>query len=142
MIEELARPGGSGAQGGTGEERGILSGIDVRVAGHHASVIQARSAGGGRTRREEEEAVAAAEVAEAGAIGVEPGLSAAEKREWLRPQSHAARPAAARVGQRERRGPPCRATTMLGKRGGAFLRGRLGASFVNVVKYRSMCRNG
>ena len=48
--------------------------------------------------------MAAAEVAEAGAIGVEPGLSAAEKREWLRPQSHAARPAAARVGQRERRG--------------------------------------
>jgi len=86
--------------------------------------------------------VAAAEVAEAGAIGVEPGLSAAEKREWLRPQSHAARPAAARVGQRERRGPPCRATTMLGKRRGAFLRGRLGASFVNVVKYRSMCRSG
>ena len=28
--------------------------------------------------------MAAAEVAEAGAIGVEPGLSAAEKREWLR----------------------------------------------------------
>ena len=70
--------------------------------------------------------MAAAEVAEAGAIGVEPGLSAAEKREWLRPQSHAARPAAARVGQRERRGPPCRATTMLGKRGGAFFRGKIG----------------
>jgi len=44
LIEELARPGGTG---GIGEERGILSGIDVRVADHHrlGSAVRARSNG-------------------------------------------------------------------------------------------------